>query len=101
MKRNVLNSPRLLELQRKRVRILTVKISLFVFLFLIVLTGLCFLARWGEINIKNVEIVGNKVLSTAAIEMVVKQELAGYYLWFFHKTKFLFYPKRGIRNELG
>ncbi|MEK7071507.1 MAG: hypothetical protein AAB943_01055 [Patescibacteria group bacterium] len=101
MKRNVLNSPRLLELQRKRVRILTVKISFFIFLFLIVLTGLCFLSRWQEINIRNVEIVGNKVVSTESIEMVVRQELAGYYLWFFPKTNFLFYPKKNISEKLG
>lgn len=100
-KRNVLNSPKLLELKRKDRNVLIRKISIFVFLFLLLLVGLGFLSRWEKINIKNVEISGNKMVETEDIRAVVDAEIAGSYLWFFPKTNFLFYPKSKIESLLS
>lgn len=100
-KRSILNSPRIEELKRKRHRILRNKILFFVFLFLVILTGLVFLSRWEKININNVQISGNKIIETEAIEQIIHSNLSGYYFWFFPKTNFLLYPKKEIKSELA
>ncbi len=98
--RSVLNSPRLLELKKKRQKILRRKIFLWGFLFLLVFTGLSFLSKWEKININNIQISGNRVIDTKMIEGVVKENITGNYLWLFPKTNFLLYPKRSIQREL-
>lgn len=99
-KRNVLNSPKLLELNRKKKAVFMRKISIWSFLFILVFVGLCFLSRWQKINIANVEISGNKIVETEKIREIVDAEISGYYLWFFPKTNFLFYPKKEIKALL-
>jgi len=99
-KRNILNSPRVEELKRKRYRILRNKILFFVFLFLVILIGLVFLSKWEKININNVRISGNKVVETGDIEQIVQSNISGRYLWLFPKTNFLIYPQKKIEREL-
>jgi hypothetical protein len=101
MKRKyILHSPRIEELKKKKRRILRNKMIFFVFCFLVLLIGLVFLSRWEKINIDNIQISGNKVVETEAIEAVVQQNLTGHYLGLFPKTNFLLYPKKQIKNEL-
>ncbi|MDP2788933.1 MAG: FtsQ-type POTRA domain-containing protein [bacterium] len=99
-KRNIFNSPRLKELHKKKNRVVMMKVSVLVFLFLTFLTGLGFLSRLPKLNIQNVTITGNKVVTTEAIEKAIKEELGGFYLSIFPKTNFLFYPKNKIRTRL-
>jgi cell division septal protein FtsQ len=98
--RSVLNSPRLLELKKKKRKVLAQKIFFLVFLFILILVGLSFLSKWEKININNIQISGNKVIETKMIEDIVKADIAGDYLWFFPKTNFLLYPKGEITKEL-
>lgn len=100
-KRNVLNSPKLLELKRKNKAVVMRKISVWAFLFILLFVGLCFLSRWQKINIAHVEISGNKIVETDEIREIVDGEIGGYYLWFFPKTNFLFYPKKEIKVLLA
>jgi len=100
-KRNVLNSPRLVEIQKKKKKIFLNKVFVFLAIFVIVLIGLSFLSRWPKINIRDVAISGNKVTDTKKIEEAVREEISGHYLWFFPKTNFLFYPKSEIKNRLA
>ena len=71
------------------------------FLVILILVGLSFLSKWQRINIDNIQISGNKVVETKMIEDVVKEKLAGNYLWFFPRTNFLLYPKGEIEKELA
>ncbi len=100
MQKSVLNSPRLLKIKKEKHKILYKKI-LFLTLFLAtIFIGLAFLSRWGEFNISNIEITGNKVIETEAIKNIVKDKTFGYYFYFFPKSNFLLYPKGEIINEL-
>lgn len=101
MKSNVLNSPRLLELKRKRRRVLEKKILFFLLGFLILVSGLVFVSRLEKLNISETNIIGNKVLDSKMIETVVKKDTQGYYLWLFPKTNFLLYPENQIRADLS
>jgi hypothetical protein len=98
---SVLNSPRLLELKRKRNRILRKKILIYLSIFIIVLIGLSFLSKWQKLNIIDIQISGNKVIETNLIEEVVKEKIAGDYLYFFPKTNFLLYPKAQIEEAIA
>ena len=60
-----------------------------------------FFSKWENININDIQILGNKVIETKMIESVVKEKIIGNYLWFFPKTNFLFYPKGQIKKELA
>lgn len=100
MKRIVVNSPRLLELKKKKLDILKRKILIFFGLFLIVFICFVFLLRWERLNIQSVSISGNKVLESKILENIVNEKIAGNYLWVIPKTNFLFYPKQNIKKEL-
>lgn len=101
MKQSALNSPRLLELRRKKHKSIRRKVVAILVVFFIIILGLSFASRINKININQININGNKVVETKEIEDIIKNEISGHYLWLFPKTNFLIYPKRGILNELN
>jgi cell division septal protein FtsQ len=99
-KRNVLNSPRLFELKKRKHRAVLNKILLSLLGLLAIFILLAYFSHFDSLNINEIQIVGNKTVDAEAIKTVVKQQVAGKYLWFFPKTNILFYPQNSIRNEL-
>jgi len=99
-KRNVLNSPRLLELKKHRRKAVLNKFFLSLTGLLAVFFLLAYLSHLNSLNISKVEIIGNKVLDTEAIKKAVEEQITGKYLWLFPKTNILFYPKNSIENKL-
>ncbi|KKR79458.1 MAG: hypothetical protein UU24_C0008G0021 [Candidatus Nomurabacteria bacterium GW2011_GWA2_40_9] len=95
------SSPRLLELKRKRQKILRNKILIFFFLSVILFFGLSFTTRFEKININNIEVVGNKVLDTELIKDLITKEMEGHYYFIVPKTSVLFYPKNQIERVLS
>jgi hypothetical protein len=100
-KRNVLNSPRLLALKKKRRKNLQNKILFLTFFFGMLFIGLVFLSRIDEFNIDTIIATGNKITDTELIDEVVNNNLEGYYFYLFPKSNFLLYPKSKIKNELA
>jgi cell division septal protein FtsQ len=99
-KRNVLNSPRLLELKKHRQRVVLNKILIFLLGLLAIFLSLVFISRLKAVNISDIEIIGNKIVDADAIKADVQGELAGKYLWLFPKSNVLIYPENAIKNEL-
>lgn len=100
-KRNVLSSPRLTQLRRKRKRAFRIKFSIFFMAGVLVLVGLSFATRINKLNIDKVMVEGNKVVETEDLEQEIKNDLSGRYFWLFPRTNFLIYPKNKIRNDLA
>src|SRR3989344_2973930 len=100
MKRNILNSPRLLELKRHRRKVFLGKVLFFVFTLSVIFAGLAYVSRISSLNISEIEILGNKTLDTEIIKSTVQNEIIGNYLWFFPKTNIFFYPKDNIKKDL-
>lgn len=100
-KRDILNSPRLLELKKHRRRIVLNKILFSVFIFLTLFIILVFISRIDKLNIFEIKITGNKIIDTELINDVVKSNLQGHYLYFFPKSNFLLLPKNTIKQELA
>lgn len=101
MRRNILNSPRLLELKNKKKKIFIRKLIIFSVLFLILVGTLSYISRIKRLNIAEVQVQGNKVIDTEAVIEVVNREIAGKYLWLFPKTNILLYPKSKIRTKIA
>lgn len=100
IKRNVLSSPRLSELKKRRQRAILSKILISVFGLMAVFALLAYLSRLNSLNITEVQIIGNKIVEAEAIKTTVEGSIAGKYLWFFPKTNILYYPQNSIKNEL-
>lgn len=99
-KRNILNSPKLLELKKKRQKNFLVKILLSIFALSLIFVCLAYLSRISALNIGEIKVTSNKAVDTDMIKMAVEKKIAGNYLWFFPKTNILFYPKNSIKRDL-
>jgi hypothetical protein len=99
-KRNVLNSPRLLELKKHRRRAILNKILIILFGLIAVFILLAYLSCFNSLNITGIQISGNKVVDTETLRATVESQIAGKYLWLFPKTNILYYPQNAIKNEL-
>jgi hypothetical protein len=99
-KRNVLNSSRLLELKKQRRKVVIDKILILFFGIVVILILLAYLSRINTLNISKVEVSGNQVVDTNAIQAVATEQMSGKYLWIFPKTNVFLYPKNAIINQL-
>jgi cell division septal protein FtsQ len=99
-KRNVLNSSRLLELKKRRHKIVINKIFFFLFGIIVIFIFLVFLSHLKNLNISNIEISGNQITDTNEIKGVIEQQTSGKYLWLFPKTNIFLYPENNIKNAL-
>ncbi len=100
-KRDILNSPRLLEIKKRRRKIFLRKFSIFVFLVLVLIASLTYLSRLSRLNIAEIKISGNQVTETENIKNVVNDTLSGNYFWFFPKTNIFLYSKNKIIEALA
>ena len=100
MKKNVLNSPRLLELKKRQRRVVFNKFILSLIALAIIFGSLAYIARLPNLNISEVKILSSKSIEVETTKKIVEEQIAGNYLWFFPKTNFLIYPKHQIENVL-
>jgi len=99
-KRNVLNSPRLSELKRRRHRAILNKFLFSFFGLLAIFILSAYLSHLNSLNISEIEISGNKTIDTEAVKETVQEQISGKYLWLFPKTNILYYSKSNIKNKL-
>lgn len=99
-RRKPLRSTKLEELKRRKRKILKIKILLSFLLLILIFVGLVFLSRVTDLNIKNIEISGNRIIDTSDIEKVVEENLSEYYLYFIPKSNVFLYPKENISDSL-
>jgi len=99
-RRNVLSSPRLSELKKRRRRAILNKLFLIFLGFLAIFILLSYISKNQNLNINDIQIVGNKVLETETLKQLAANDLNGKYLWLFPKTNVLLYPRNTIKNDL-
>jgi hypothetical protein len=100
-KRNVLNSPRLLELKHKRQRAAINKFLYSAILFFILFSVFIYVCRIPRLNIQEIKVTGNKVLDTEDMVSYIKSEITGKYFWLIPKSSIFFYSKNSIKNTLS
>ncbi|MFA6520309.1 MAG: hypothetical protein WCT44_01730 [Candidatus Paceibacterota bacterium] len=99
-RRNVLSSPRLSELKKRRRLAVLNKFLILLIGLVVIFGGLAYVSSLKNINIGEIQIVGNKVLDSEILKSSIKDKLAGKHLWLFPKTNILYYSKESIKNAL-
>ncbi len=99
-KKNVLNSPRLLELKHKRRKTVVIKFLLSFLVVSILIASLVYGYRIPRLKLATVEVVGSKVVDSEAIKSIAEKNIAGNYLPLLPKANIFFYPKNNIKTEL-
>ncbi len=101
LKRNILNSPKLLELKKHRRNVFLVKILFCIFVLVALFALSAYISGLKELNISGVEVTGNKVVSTETIKSIIGEKITGNYLFFFPRTNILIYPKKEIEKGIS
>lgn len=101
MKRDILNSPRIKEIQKKRRKIFFRKVGFFILVLFFLSGAFTYISSLSKLNIHDIEVVGNKITDTEDIKNVVSEKLAGKYLFLFKRSNIFFYPKEEIKLALG
>ncbi len=101
MKRDILNSPRILEIKKRRQKLFLKKLSHIGLGLLALGIILAIVSRVDKLNISQVEIVGNKIVETENIQNSVDQALDGNYALVFPRTNIFLYPKQAIVDKLA
>ncbi len=100
-KRNVLNSPRLRQVKKKKRKIFWLKVLFFALLAGCVLSGIILLARWQKLNIQSVQVIGADGADASALKGAVEKEISGDYLLFLPKANIFIYPSGSIQKNLS
>jgi cell division septal protein FtsQ len=99
-KRNVLNSPRLLELKKERRRAILNKILFSLLGFFVIFFLAAYLSNLNKVKIIEIQINGNNVVDTEILKSTVEDQIQGKYLWLFSKANIFLYPQGTIENVL-
>jgi len=99
-RRDVLHSPRIAELKKRRRRNVINKILLILGAIGIICIFLAYISKIERLNITDISVTGNKIVDTEEIIVKVKENLEGKYIWLIPKTNFLVIPKNKIKEDL-
>lgn len=99
-KKDVLSSPRLLELKKARHKTRQRKLILFLCLFISIIIGLTYLSRQPRFKINDIAISGNQVVDARLIKSITEDNLKGQYFWLFPKASTLLYPRNKIKEDI-
>jgi hypothetical protein len=100
-KRNILSTSKLKEIKKKKRKKIRNRIIIFSVIFLLILTGLIFLSRWQEMNIQDIQVVGNKIIDAQDIKKIAETKLVGNFIFVFPKKNSFLYPENKIKNKLS
>lgn len=101
MKRDILYSPRIKEIQKKRQKIFLRKLLLSCIGLVVLFFIFTYVSGLAKLNISGIEVAGNKITDTELVQNAVREELAGKYFWLIPKTNIFFYPKNKIKAKLA
>ena len=100
MKRDILNSPRLLEIKKKRQKLWLKKIYVTVGVILALFVLLAGISNLKRLNISAIEITGNKIIDTEILTTEISENLNQKYLWVLPKTNIFLYPRLSLSQVL-
>lgn len=98
--RDILSSPRVVEMKHKR-RIKRVRLLVLIFiLFISIIFGLSVLSQYKKINITNIVVAGTRIINTDEVKTLIESDMSGKYLHLFSKHNSFIYPKQYVYNDL-
>ncbi len=99
-KRDIITSPHIEELKRKKKKQVKLFTSFCMLIFIILIIGLSFLSKYPKFLIKEIIVSGTHIVDSFDIEESVKQNISGYYLYLFAKSNSVIYPNEKITKNL-
>lgn len=93
-------SPRIIEMKRKRKALKAKLIVLFIVLFFLIVWLLSYLSNIKNVSIKEVTIIGTRIVDQTEIEQIIREDISGKYLGLFSKNSSLIYPRKKIYDDL-
>ncbi|MFA7191932.1 MAG: hypothetical protein WC089_01360 [Candidatus Paceibacterota bacterium] len=98
--RDILSSPRVLEIKRTK-RNANIRISILCFVLLILsIVGLSFLSGYRKMTINQVDVIGTKILGEDEVRNFVNDKISGKYLYIFQRKNSFIYPQDSIYDGL-
>ncbi len=93
----IIRSPEKQKAHKKKMRLLSVAVFLCVgaFVWLVI-----YIPSLSSLQIKNIVVRGNKVLTEDEIKKKLGEELSGKYLYLFPKTNIFLYPREALQKDL-
>jgi cell division septal protein FtsQ len=98
--KNILNSPRLLELKKSRRNKSLFKIFAWLSCIFLLLSLFIYLSRIQEFQIKNITVTGVKVLEEKDVVQNINTELSLKYAYLFPKSNIFLYSKKNLTENL-
>jgi hypothetical protein len=98
--RDILTSPRIEDMKRKR-RARRMRLSILIFMLLASLVGaLAYFSGNFHVTLNKVAVTGTRIINSPDIEATVREEISGKYLRLFSRADTLIYPKKRIYRDL-
>ncbi len=98
--KDILTSPRMLDMKRKR-RVRVVRLSiLLILLILSVVYALGYFSSNSHITINTIVVTGTRIINPPDVEATVRSQLSGKYVYLFARSNSLIYPKSQIYKNL-
>ncbi len=99
-KRDIITSPRMVELSRKRRKRRRVFFVISFFVFIGLLVGLSYLSKYQKINIKEIRVEGTHIIDADKVIEETQKEISGNYIYLFSKSNTFIYPRRSLESKL-
>lgn len=98
--RDIITSPRIIEMKRKRRARNTRTFILFLILFISVTGALSYFSNNPRIIINKIVVNGTRIINISDIESHIQDKISGRYFYLFSRSNSLIYPKGQIYNDL-
>lgn len=99
-KRDILTTPRTIELLRKkRKRHHAIAVILF-FLFVGLVIGLSYLSKYPKFVISEIKVEGTHIIDPQAVEALVRADIGGNYIYLFKKANIFIFPEKKLRADI-
>ncbi|MEA3398964.1 MAG: hypothetical protein U9R00_00415 [Patescibacteria group bacterium] len=99
-RRDILTSPRVVELKKKKRKRRTRRIILFSLLIITIIAWLSYFSNHRSVTINKIIIEGNNVIDQEDIDKIVEDNFSGKYFRLFSKRNSFIYPKDDLYNDL-
>lgn len=98
--KDILTSPRMEDLKRKR-KARRVRLTiLFSVLFISIVSALAYFSGNHRVTINNIKVTGTRIINISEVEDTTRELLAGKYVYLFARSNSLIYPKSAIYNKI-
>ncbi len=95
--RKTLRSSKLI---RRRRQSFALKILFFITTVLFLIAGLTYLLRRPEVNIQDIDLKGNEMVSSEKLNDFIKEETSGNYFFIFPRSSIFIYPRNFIEKSI-